>query len=332
MFGFVVRRLVGSVLVLLLSSVVVFALVANAGDPLAELNSRQPPPPRHVVELRRTQLNLDKPVVDRYLIWLGDFVGGDMGRSIDGREVRGMLWRRLQVTVRMVVPAVLLALALAVSVGVLSAVRQYSLTDYAATFTGFLFLSMPVFWLALLLKLFLAIELNQLVGETVVYTVGHETPNLAGGWWRQFTDAVGHTVLPVLALGLVTFANWSRYQRTSMLDVLDSDYLRLARAKGLRPRRVMVHHALRNALIPLTTVVALDFAILLGGAVVSTGLHVTDAVFAWQGMGTMLIEGITRYDPNVVLGWLMVTAVIVVVFNLVADILYGVLDPRIRDA
>ncbi|HEX2038605.1 MAG TPA: ABC transporter permease [Acidimicrobiales bacterium] len=324
MLGFVVRRLLGSVLVLLASSVIVFGLVANAGNPLADLQGRQPPPPPEVFELRRTQLNLDKPVVERYTIWLGNFVTGEMGRTIDGREVRPMLWARFKVTLRMVVLAVALALALAVSVGVLSAVRQYSVADYTATFTGFLFLSMPVFWLALLMKLFLAIEFNDLVGSTVVYTVGHETPNLQGGWWTQFKDTAGHAVLPVLTLALIFFAQWSRYQRAAMLDVLNSDYLRLAKAKGLRPRRVMVRHALRNALIPLTTVVAIDFALLIGGAVI------TEAVFSWQGMGTMLIDGIFTYDPNVVLAWLMVTAVAVVVFNLVADLLYGVLDPRIR--
>lgn len=326
MLGFVIRRLLSSVLVLLLSSVIVFALVVNSGNPLADLQGRQPPPPESVVELRRTQLNLDKPVVERYFVWLGDFAIGDMGRTIDGREVRPILWDRLLITLRMVVLAVLLALVLAVSVGVLSAVRQYSVADYAATFTGFLFLSMPVFWLALLLKLFLAIEVNQFFGETVVYTIGHETPSLAGGPWRQFTDSAGHVVLPALALGLVYFAGWSRYQRASMLDVLGSDYVRLARAKGLSPRRVMVRHALRNALIPLTTVVAIDFGQLIGGAVI------TEYVFAWKGMGSMLIEGIFSYDPNVVLAWLMVTAVAVVVFNLVADLLYGVLDPRIRYA
>src|SRR5687767_8402774 len=228
MLGFVIRRLVSSVLVLLLSSVIVFALVANSGNPLADLQGRQPPPPASVIELRRTQLNLDKPVVQRYLLWLGDFTTGDMGRTIGGREVRPLLWTRLLITLRMVLLAVAFALVLAVAVGVLSAVRQYSVADYAATFTGFVFLSMPVFWLALLLKLFLAIELNDFFGKTIVYTIGHETPNLAGGPWRQFTDAAGHVALPALALGLVTFASWSRYQRSSMLDVLGSDYVRLA--------------------------------------------------------------------------------------------------------
>lgn len=324
MLGFVVRRLLSSFLVLLLSSVIVFTLVANSGNPLADLEGRNPPPPREVIELRRTSLNLDKPVTERYVIWLKGFVAGDMGRDIAGREVRPILWDRLKVTLRMVLLAMALALTLAVTVGVFSAVRQYSIGDYAATFTGFLFLSMPVFWLALLLKLFLAIRLNRFLGDTYVYTVGHESPNISGSLFTRLSDYAGHTVLPVLALALIYFAGWSRFQRSSMLDVLNSDYLRLARAKGLRPRRVMVRHALRNALIPITTVVAIDFAAVIGGAVV------TEEVFAWQGMGDMLIEGIRSYDPNVVLAWLMVTAVAVVLFNLVADVLYGVLDPRIR--
>lgn len=326
MLGYVVRRLLGSAAVLLLSSVIVFALVANSGDPLADLQARQPPAPPAVVDQRRTQLNLDKPVPQRYAVWLGNFATGDMGRSISGDEVRPVLWERLKITLRMVVLAMLLALLLAVSVGVLSAVRQYSVADYAATFMGFLFLSMPVFWLALLLKLYVAIELNQFFGKTIFYTVGHRTPNLQGGFWRHFNDAAGHMALPVVTLALVYFAAWSRFQRAAMLDVLDSDYLRLARAKGLSPGRVMVRHALRNALIPLTTVVAIDFAALLGGAVI------TEQVFAWQGMGQLLLEGIRTNDPNVVLAWLMVTALAVVLLNLVADLLYSVLDPRIRYA
>ncbi len=324
MLGFVVRRLLGSVLVLAVSSVIVFTLVANSGNPLADLQGRNPPPPQSVIELRRTQLNLDKSATERYVIWLKGFVTADMGNTIDGREVRPMLWSRLKITLRLAATAIALALILAIAAGVFSAVRQYSIGDHVATFTGFLFLSMPVFWLGLLLKLFLAIRLNRMLGHTYVYTVGHETPNLSGTFGTRLADSFGHMVLPVLTLALIYFAGWSRFQRAAMLDVLNSDYLRLARAKGLRPRRVMIRHALRNALIPITTVVAIDFAALIGGAVV------TEEVFAWKGMGDMLIEGIRTYDPNVVLAWLMVTAVAVVLFNLIADVLYGVLDPRIR--
>lgn len=324
MLGFVIRRLLVSVLVMFVASILVFTMVASLGDPLADLKARQPPPPASVIELRREALNLDKPIVARYGIWLGNFVTGDMGVDNRNREVQPRLMRALGITLRMVVLAVLLALALAVVVGVFSAVRQYSVGDYAATFLGFLFLSTPVFWLAALLKEYAAIRINRFLGTTIVYTVGAETPNLEGSFTHRWADYLGHLALPTIALALISFAAWSRYQRATMLDVLNSDYVRLARAKGLSNRRVLVRHALRNALIPLTTVVAIDFAAVFGGAVI------TERVFAWQGMGTLLVEGVRTYDPNMVLAWLMVTGVIVILFNLLADILYGVLDPRIR--
>ncbi len=207
-----------------------------------------------------------------------------MGKAVDGREVAPLLWRRLQLTLRMVIGAMALALVLAVVVGVFSAVRQYSVGDYIATFIGFLFLSMPAFWLAVLLKEYLAIRVNKLFGRTLVYTVGDQTPNLTGSLFDRLGNYAGHLVLPTLALALISYAAWSRFQRASMLDVLNSDYIRLARAKGLKPFRVMTRHALRNALIPITTVVAIDFAGILGGAII------TERVFAWQGMGTLLIQ------------------------------------------
>lgn len=326
MLGFVVRRLLVSLLVMLVASMLVFSMVASLGDPLAELKNRQPPPPASVIENRREELNLDKPIVARYAIWLGDFVTGDMGVDNRNREVAPRLTRALGITLRMVILATVVALALAVIVGVYSAVRQYSIGDYVATFLGFLFLSTPVFWLAALLKEFAAIRINRLLGTTIVYTVGAETPNLEGSLWHRWSDYLGHLALPTIALALISFAAWSRYQRATMLDVLNSDYVRLARAKGLSNGRVLVRHALRNALIPLTTVVAIDFAAVFGGAVI------TERVFAWQGMGTLLVEGVQRYDPNLVLAWLMVTGGMVILFNLLADILYGVLDPRIRFA
>lgn len=326
MLGFVVRRLMSSLLVLLFSSMIVFALVANSGNPLADLQGRQPPPPAEVIEARSRALHLDKPIVQRYGIWLTNFLQGDMGRSIDGREVKPLLFKRLQVTARMVIGAMLLAILMAVTVGVFSAIRQYSIGDYIATFSGFLFLSMPVFWLALLLKLFLALKVNDVLGGTYVYTIGEQTPNLTGSLPSRLGNYAGHLVLPTVALALLYYAGWSRFQRASMLDVLNSDYIRLARAKGLSPRRVMVRHALRNALIPITTVVAIDFAGILGGAII------TEQVFVWQGMGQMFLDGLQTQDLNIVLAWLMVAALLVVLFNLLADILYGILDPRIRYA
>jgi peptide/nickel transport system permease protein len=324
MLSFIVRRLLIAIPVVLAASVLVFILVANSGDPLADLKGRQPPVPPQVIEAREKLIGLDKPLPQRYWHWLTNFVQGDMGLSIRGQEVRPLLWQRIQITLRMVILASVVAIVLAIGAGVLSAVKQYTVTDYTFTFAGFLFLSMPVFWLAALLKEYGAIRLNKLFGKQVVYTVGPETPNLAGSIGHRLADYAGHLVLPTVALALISFASWSRYQRATMLDVLGSDYIRLARAKGLSRSRVMVRHALRNALIPLVTVVAIDTGAIFGGAVI------TERVFAWQGMGALLVQGVQTNDPNILLAWLMVTSVLVVLFNLIADVLYAVLDPRIR--
>jgi peptide/nickel transport system permease protein len=324
MLSFIIRRLLIAIPLILLSSVLVFLLVANSGDPLADLKGRNPPVPPQVIQNREHQLGLDKPLPARYVTWLGNFVRGDMGQSVKGIEVRPLLWQRMKVTLRMVVLASILAIVMAIGAGVLSAVKQYTPTDYTFTFLGFLFLSMPVFWLAALLKEYGAIRLNALFGKQVVYTVGAETPNLTGSFGYRMENYFGHLILPTIALALISFAAWSRYQRATMLDVLGSDYIRLARAKGLSRSRVMVRHALRNALIPLVTVVAIDIGAVFGGAVI------TERVFSWQGMGALLIQGVTTNDVNVLLAWLMVTSVFVVLFNLIADVLYAVLDPRIR--
>jgi peptide/nickel transport system permease protein len=324
MLSFIVRRLLIAVPVVLASSVLVFILVANSGDPLADLKGRQPPVPPQVIENREKMLGLDQPMPQRYWNWLTNFVQGDMGVTIRGQEVQPLLWQRMQITLRMVILASVVAILLAIGAGVLSAVKQYTVTDYTFTFAGFLFLSMPVFWLAALLKEYGAIRLNKLFGQPVIFTVGPQSPNLTGSLGHRLADYAGHLVLPTIALAMISFAAWSRYQRATMLDVLGADYIRLARAKGLSRSRVMVRHALRNALIPLVTVVAIDTAAIFGGAVV------TERVFAWQGMGALLVQGVETSDPNLLLAWLMVTSVLVVLFNLIADVLYAVLDPRIR--
>ena len=226
----------------------------------------------------------------------------------------------------MVIPATIIAAFIAVIIGVVTAVRQYSILDHTLTGFAYLFYSAPVFVIAILLKDFLATDVNKAVGHTVLYTIGESTPGVTGAW-PTFTNILGHTVLPVITLVLVTYAGWSRYQRASMLDVLNADYVRFARAKGLNPRRVLYVHALRNALIPVVTVVALDFATIIGGAII------TEIAFGWNGMGQFLYQGLTgpiSPDTAVVQAWLMITATAVIVFNILADVLYAVLDPRIR--
>jgi peptide/nickel transport system permease protein len=324
MLTFIARRLLVSIPVLLLSSVLVFLMVANSGDPLSELKARNPPVPEQVLEARRSQLHLDRPLPERYWHWIRSFVRGDMGESIRGLDVRSELGRRMTVTLRMVVLAIVLAILLAIGSGVLSAVRQYTVTDYTLTFAGFVFLSMPVFWLAALLKEFGAIRLNQFLGRQWVFVVGEQSPNLTGPLGHRLADYAGHLLLPTVAIALGAYAGWSRFQRDALLETLGSDHLRLARAKGLPRWRVTTLHALRNALAPLVTVVAIDAAGILGG------VFVVEQVFSWHGMGELFVQGLLASDMNVVLACLTVSSAIVVLFNLLADILCAVLDPRIR--
>jgi peptide/nickel transport system permease protein len=310
---------------LLASSFLVFVMVANAGEPAPVENARLNPRTGEAqLQALERQFNLDKPVIVRYWNWLTDAVTGDLGHDNARRDVFPQIRHAMSITLRLVVVAIAIAVILAIGVGVLSALRQYSVFDHASTFAAFLFFSLPVFWLAVLLKNYLAIELNDWFGSTIVYTVGEESIDLPSGFFARLGDYAGHTFLPALTLILISYAQYSRYTRASMLDTLTSDYVRTARAKGAPRSRVLVRHALRNALIPVTTVVAIDFGAVLGGAII------TERVFQWRGMGTMLIESVQEYDVYLLMGWLMVTAVIVVLFNLMADIAYAFLDPRIR--
>jgi peptide/nickel transport system permease protein len=327
MFFFTIRRVLASVLVLLVSSFLVFTLCAASFDPLSKYYNLNPRPPESFFTNLRSELGLDDNFFVRYWHWLSGVVRGDFGQTINGTPVAEQLGGRMLVTGRMILAAVVIAIVLAIVVGVIGAVRQYRASDYALTFLVYVLLALPTFWFAALLKEFVAGGINDLFGSQVLYTLGEETPGLSlyAQGWELWSDRLGHLVLPTVSLALLSFAAWSRFQRSAMLDVLGSDYMRLARAKGLTYRRTVVRHGLRNALIPLTTVVALGIGTLFGGAVI------TETVFVWHGMGEYLLaNGIGENDINVVLGWLLVSAFFVVLFNLIADLLYAVLDPRIR--
>ncbi len=328
MFAFTVRRLLASIPVLFVSTLLVFLLVASSVDPLAPLRARNPPVPQTTLKAEADRLGLDHSLVQRYWDWLtGLVLHGSWGTSVSpSYDIGQRLVSAFFVTFRLVILAILVSLILAIAVGVLTAVRQYSRMDYAATAIGFLFLSLPTFVFAILLKSW-AIEFNQTVrpnGPPIIDTLFEASPNPPTDFFGKIGDAVGHLILPTIVLALLSYASWSRFQRASMLDVLNSDYIRLARAKGLSRSKVLLRHALRNALIPLSTQVALDTAGLLGGAVI------TETIFEWHGMGFMFIQAIQNYDLYPLLAWLVVASTLVIVFNLIADLLYAVLDPRIR--
>ena len=327
MLLYTVRRLFASVLVLLASTLLVFLLTASTVDPLAQYRTRQPLPPPEFFEAKREELGLNDPIFVRYWDWLSGVLTGDFGNNIAGNPVGPTLFTRLGVTARMVLAAMILAIVLAVVVGVFTAVRKNKLSDYVATTISYVLIALPVFWFAVLLKEFVAIRFNELVGQTVLYTQGEESAGLSlyADGWELWKDRLAHLVLPTISLAALSFAAWSRFQRASMLDVMSSEFMRFGRAKGVPYRKVLIKHGLRNALIPLTTVVAIGVGAIFSGAVI------TEKVFNWNGMGRYFIEdGLGQSDLNVVLGWLLVTAFFVVLFNLIADLLYAVLDPRIR--
>jgi peptide/nickel transport system permease protein len=312
-----------SVVVLFFATILVFLLVASSGNPLAILREN-PHISQSTILAREKILGLNHPLWDRYWIWLTNALHGNLGTTIQGQDVAQQAMSHLMVTLRMVVIATVIAIFVAIFMGVLAAVRQNKLTDHAITVSNFVLLATPVFVLGLALKEFVAIPINQHLNTTVFYTDGEQSPTLSGPLLSRLPDYAAHTALPVITLILVSYTSWAIYQRSSMIETLDADHVRLARAKGLSRRRVLTRHVLRNALIPVTTVVALDFAAVLGGAIV------TEIIFGWQGLGQWYLQGVTTLDTNVMLAYLLITATFVILFNLLADILYGVLDPRIR--
>jgi peptide/nickel transport system permease protein len=321
---FIIRRLVYSAAVIVFVSVIVFALVSISGDPLANLREN-PRIARSDIARIEKSMGLDQPKWVQFGYWLRDTVRGQgqWASSFTQRApVFPIIWDRFQNTLVLVVATVFVCLVIALPLGIYSALRQYSKLDYTVTGLAFFGLSMPVFWFGLILQLVLGFYLMQWLHlrEPLFYTASMYTTGLEG----DFVNRLRHLALPVLTLSLATVAGWSRYQRSSMLDVINQDYLRTARAKGLSERRVIWKHALKNALIPVVTIVAIDLAYLLGGAVV------TETIFSWPGMGRLFVQALEQRDFPMVMGTVIFTSIILVIFNLFADIIYGFLDPRIR--
>lgn len=319
MFSYVARRILISIPVLLVASVLVFVFVRATTDPTTHLRLSRDP---MAIQRERTRLGLDKPLPVQYGNWLHDFVRGRWGESYKTQrsvssEIRSKLW----VTTQVAFFGVVLSLIVAVGIGVFSAVRQYSTLDYVFTGLSFAGLAMPIFWFALLLIQFLSYDLQKWLGwdQPLFFSVGLREPSghVPFGYFR-------HIALPVVCLSVQLIAGWSRYQRASMLEAMSSEYLRTARAKGVPRHKVVFKHALRNALIPLVNVTAIDMGALFGG------LIITETIFSLPGMGRLLVESLLNGDTAVLLPWLMVTAMFIIVFNLVADLVVGVLDPRVR--
>jgi peptide/nickel transport system permease protein len=312
---YLVRRLLQMIPLLLGISIIMFGLIQAApGGPEAMfLESGRFIDPT-IIESYRHRLGLDQPVYIQYFKWLGAAVTGDFGLSFStSRPVSDMIVERLPATLELMLTAFIIAALIAIPLGIFSAVRQYSLLDYIGTGFSFLGIAMPVFWFGLILQLVFSVNLGWLP------TSGRETVGDAG-----FIDQVRHLILPGIVLSLLYIAGWSRYMRSSLLSVIRKEYMLTARSKGLRERDIIWVHGVKNALIPVVSVMALDLAGLFSGAVI------TETVFAWPGIGRLFIQSTFSRDYPLMMGILMMGSFMVVFFNLVADMVYAWLDPRIN--
>ena len=322
MLSYIIRRLLYSVAVLIAASMLVFFFVTVAGDPLAPLYTT-PNVSRSSIDAIADRKHINDPIPVRYWYWVKDATTDNFGTTLlDNRPILPDLWRVMKNTLQLVIVAELLAILIAIAIGVYSALRQYSVFDYSATTVSFLGLSTPVFWLGLMVQV-LIVYGYQWTGHRV-FPIANLSDVDPGKGVDFAIDRAHHLAMPILVLMVASVATYSRYMRASMLEVVNSDYVRTARAKGLQERKVTMRHAFRNALIPLVTVVALNMGALLSGAIV------TETVFSLDGMGLYFIQELNAGDPYPVMAFLMVTAVFVIIFNLLADLAYGWLDPRVR--
>jgi peptide/nickel transport system permease protein len=309
------RRILQLVPLIFGITIVLFAVIqaAPGGPEGALLESGRFIDPS-VIASYRERLGVDQPVPVQYARWLGAALTGDLGISFSTtRPVSAVIAERLPATIELMGASFLLAALIAFALGILSSVRQYSWMDHLATGVSFVGIAMPVFWFALILQLVFAVHLGWLPAAGTE-TVGD----------TSLADHLAHLVLPAFVLSFRHIAGWSRYLRSSLIGALRTDYVRTARAKGLPERAVVGKHALRNALIPVVSIMALDLAGLFSGAVI------TETIFAWPGVGRLLIQSISFRDYPLVQGCILLIAVTYVGVNLVTDLVYGLLDPRIR--
>jgi len=332
MAAYVARRLLIAIPILLGISLIVFFMLHSAGGDPAELMLGLHADPVSIARLRH-QLGLDRPLAVQYLDFLGQALRGNLGRSYQSNElVTHEVLQRFPATIELAVGAMLIAVVIGFGMGTLAAVRRHSIFDYSSTLVALAGVSIPTFWLGLILIIVFGLWLRWLpISGRIDPRIGLSPSDhfvivnaLIHGDWRVFDDALKHLILPAITLAGWPAAIIARMTRASLIETLGQDYIRTARAKGLRDRAIVFGHAYRNALIPVLTVVGLEFGSLLGGAVV------TETVFAWPGVGSLTITAIGDRDYQLVQGIVLLLGTVFVVLNLLVDLVYAFLDPRIR--
>jgi peptide/nickel transport system permease protein len=321
MLHYMMRRLGASLLVLFFVSIVTFLIMNLApGDPLSMfIDPERPVMTEEQADLLRHKLGLDQPLIVRYSYWLKNWLIGNWGYSIASKTpVANEVLSRLPNTALLSATALVLAVAVAIPIGVLSAVRQYSALDYVMTSLSFVGISVPRFWLALVLVTVFSMKLHWLPSVGMHSLRG----DLVG--MANVLDVARHLVLPALVMASTQMASWMRYQRSSLLEVVRMDYIRTARAKGLSEWRVILRHALRNAIIPILTLLGLTIPALFSGS------YITETIFGWPGIGRLGVNAIISRDYPVIMGVTMLSAILVLAGNLIADLCYAAADPRIH--
>ncbi len=316
---YLIRRLIQSIPTFLGVTFIVFALINLVpGGPGSDLLLADPNIKPEDMERIRHSLGLDKPWYERYALYMGDLAHGDLGTSLiqRGVKVSEMITERLPKTLLLTGSALLLALLIAVPLGVMSAVKQYSIFDNLATMFSTAGVAIPSFWLSIMMILFFSVSLRWFPSGGV-QTLGKDF---------DVGDVIWHLAMPAVALAFISIASWNRYIRASMLEVIRQDFIRTARAKGLRERFVIFKHALRNALIPFATLLGLSLPGLIGGALI------IERIFSWPGIGRLAFDAAQQRDYPVIMGVVMMSSMLVILGNLAADIAYGFLDPRIKQS
>lgn len=319
MYQYIIRRILIFIPMLMALSIIVFGLAkATPGDPFTG-RILDPNVDPIVYEQQREALGLNKPIPAQYLNWASSVAKGKLGESMyyKGRTVQSLISERFLNTLYLGLFSLALTLIVAIPIGIYSARHPYSFLDYSATIFGFAGLAIPNFFFGLIVIYFFSIKLGWFPAQGTI-----SSTDLSG--FKEFTDRIHHMILPGLTLGLAGTATYMRYMRSEILDVLGSDYIRTARAKGMSETNVLYKHTLRNALIPIITLMGFEFGTLLGGAII------TEQVFNFPGIGTLFISSIVNRDYPVVMGITLLLGIAILVGNLLADIFYSIVDPRIR--
>lgn len=316
------RRTLQSIPLLLFISIILYGILYNMpGGPLAPYLANPHITPADIARLKHN-LGMDQPVPIQYLKWLGHVLTGDMGYSTSNSEpVFQAIVERIPATLELMLTSFVFSVIIGVAAGIVSAVWRYSFVDYSITTLAFFGQSMPVFWFALMMQLAFAVHGVPL---PFGYQIQLPSAGISSSDTFDFGDRVSHLILPVIVLSLLSLALYSRFMRSSLLEVLGTDYIRTAAAKGLNFRTILFKHGLKNALIPVVTILALSLPGILAGAII------TETIFAWPGTGRLFYNALTQSDLSLLMGYLLMVAVLVVFCNLLADVVYAWLDPRVK--